>query len=83
MSRKVYDDFYNKKKQTLNEKLCSIRRIFDNYNLISGLHSFMSIENKKYKRVLPPLSLLSDDEEKELISKLKKLEFFPEKNIAA
>ena len=83
LSRKVYDDFYNKKKQTLNEKLCSIRRIFDNYNLISGLHSFMSIENKKYKRVLPPLSLLSDDEEKELISKLKKLEFLPEKNIAA
>jgi len=83
LSRKVYDDFYNKKKQTLNEKLCSIRRIFDNYNLISGLHSFMSIENKKYKRVLPPLSLLSDDEENELITKLKKLEFFPEKNIAA
>ena len=83
LSRKVYDDFHNKKKQTLNEKLCSIRRIFDNYNLISGLHSFMSIENKKYKRVLPPLGLLSDNEEKELISKLKKLEFFPEKNIAA
>ena len=83
LSRKVYDDFHNKKKQTLNEKLCSIRRIFDNYNLISGLHSFMSIENKKYKRVLPPLSLLSDDEENELITKLKKLEFFPEKNIAA
>ena len=83
LSRKVYDDFYNKKKQTLNEKLCSIRRIFDNYNLISGLHSFMSIENKKYKKVMPPLSLLSDDEEKELISKLKKFEFFPEKNIAA
>ena len=83
LARKVYDDFYNKKKQAFNEKLCAIRKVFDNYNLISGLHSFMSIENEKYKRVLPPLSLLSNTEQKELMSKLKELEFFPEKNIAA
>ena len=83
LARKVYDDFQNKKKQTFNEKLCAIRKIFDNYNLISGLHSFMSFENEKYKNILPPLSLLSDNEQKELISNLKKLEFFPEKNIAA
>jgi hypothetical protein len=43
----------------------------------------MSIENDKFKKILPPLALLSDDEQKELISKLKKLDFFPEKNIAA
>ena len=43
----------------------------------------MSTEDEKYKRVLPPLSLLSEAEQKELMSKLKKLEFFPEKNIAA
>ena len=83
LARKVYDDFLNKKKQTFNEKLCAIRRVFDSYNLISGLHSFMSVENKKYKTVLPPLSLLADKDQKELISKLKKLDFFPEKNIAA
>ena len=83
LARKVYDDFQNKKKQTSNERLCSIRKVFDNYNLISGLHSFMSVENEKYKTILPPLSLLSDTEQKELISKLKKLEFFPERNIAA
>ena len=83
LARKVYDDFQNKKKQTLNEKLCNVRKVFDNYNLISGLHSFMSVENEKYKRVLPPLSLLSDEQQKELILKLKELEFFPEKNIAA
>ena len=83
LARKVYDDFYKKKKQTLNEKLSAIRKVFDNYNLISGLHSFMSVENEKYKRVLPPLSLLSNMQQKELIAKLKKLEFFPEKNIAA
>ena len=72
-----------KKKQTFNEKLCAIRKIFDNYNLISGLHSFMSFEDEKYKRILPPLSLLSEMQQKELMSKLKKLDFFPEKNIAA
>ena len=83
LSRKVYDDFYKQKKQTSNEKLCAIRRVFDSYNLISGLHSFMSVENEKYKKVLPPLSLLSNMQQKELIDKLKKLKFFPEKNIAA
>ncbi len=35
------------------------------------------------KRILPPLSLLSDTEQKEFMSKLQKLEFFPEKDIAA
>ena len=83
LARKVYDDFNNKKKQTFNEKLCAIRKVFDNYNLISGLHSFMSFENEKYKRILPPLSLLSEPQQKEMMSKLKELEFFPEKNIAA
>ena len=83
LARKVYDDFHNKKKQTLNKKLCSVRKVFDNYNLISGLHSFMSVENKKFKRILPPLSLLSSVQQKELMLKLRELEFFPEKNIAA
>jgi 4-hydroxy-tetrahydrodipicolinate synthase len=83
LARKVYDDFNNKKKQTFNEKLCLIRKVFDDYNLISSLHSFMSFEDEKYKRVLPPLNLLSSNKQKELIEKLKKLDFFPEKNIAA
>jgi len=83
LARKVYDDFNNKKTQTLNAKLCGIRKVFDNYDLISGLHSFMSSENEKYKRILPPLNLLSDSQKKEMMSKLKELEFFPEKNIAA
>ena len=83
LARKVYDDFNNKKTPTFNEKLSAIRKVFDNYNLISGLHSFMSFENEKYKRILPPLSLLSEPQQKEMMSKLKELEFFPEKNIAA
>ena len=83
LARKVYDDFYDKKTQKFNKKLCEVRKVFDNYNLISALHSFMSVENEKYKRVLPPLSLLSKQEEQEFMSKLKKLDFFPEKNLAA
>tara|TARA_B110000438_G_scaffold108313_1_gene106417 strand:- start:1335 stop:2219 length:885 start_codon:yes stop_codon:yes gene_type:complete len=83
LARKVYDDFNNNKKQTLNEKLCAVRKIFDNYNLISGLHSFMSFENEKYKNILPPLSLLSETDQKEMMSKLKELEFIPKKNMAA
>jgi len=83
LARKVYDDFCDKKTQKFNKKLCEVRKVFDNYNLISALHSFMSTENKKYKIVLPPLSLLSKQEEQEFMSKLKKLDFFPEKNIAA
>ncbi len=83
LARKVYDDFHNKKKQSFNEKLCAVRKVFDNYNLISGLHSFMSFENEKYERILPPLSLLSNSQKKQLMSELKKLEFSPEKNIAA
>jgi len=83
LARKVYDDFNNNKKQTLNEKLCAVRKVFDNYNLISGLHSFMSFENEKYKNILPPLSLLSETDQKEMMSKLKKLKFVPKKNITA
>ena len=83
LARKVYDDFMNKKKQTFNEKLCKVRKVFDNYNLISGLHSFMKNENEQYKNILPPLSLLNEVNEKDLMEQLKKLDFFPEKNIAA
>tara|TARA_B100000029_G_scaffold2006_1_gene2459 strand:- start:455 stop:1339 length:885 start_codon:yes stop_codon:yes gene_type:complete len=83
LARRVYDDFENKKKQTFNEKLCEVRKVFDNYNLISALHTFMSEENQQYKRILPPLNLLSEKEKKDFMSKLKVLEFLPEKNIAA
>ena len=83
LSRKVYDDFINKKQQTYNTRLCAIRSAFDKYNLISGLHSFLSLEDKKYKLVLPPLRLLTEQQQKELVSNLKKLDFFPEKSRAA
>ena len=83
LARKVYEDFHKKNKQTHNERLCAVRLVFDKNNLISGLHSFMSIENKKYKFVLPPLSLLNKEQEVQMLSELKNLNFYPEKNKAA
>ena len=50
LARKVYDDFEQGKKQTSNEKLCSVRKVFDKYNLISGLHSFMAQKDKIYEK---------------------------------
>ena len=75
LAREVYDNFFNKPSQNLNKKLCDVRATFDKYNLISGLHSFMSDKNEIYKNVLPPLKLLSETNKKELLSNLKKLNF--------
>ena len=75
ISRKVYDDFIKKQPQTVNEMLCNVRNTFDQFNLISGLHSFMSDEDDIYKNLLPPLSLLIEKDKKKLIEELNKLNF--------
>ena len=75
MSRKVYEDFSEKKEQTTNEMLCNVRNTFEKFNLISGLHSFMSDEDKIYKNVLPPVSLLNEKDKQQLIEDLNKLNF--------
>tara|TARA_B110000116_G_scaffold242130_1_gene231174 strand:+ start:304 stop:1188 length:885 start_codon:yes stop_codon:yes gene_type:complete len=75
LSRKVYEDFIEKKQQTTNEKLCNVRSTFEKFNLISGLHSFMSNEDEIYKNVLPPVSLLNENNKQQLIEDLNKLNF--------
>ena len=75
LARNVYDNFLNKSSQDSNKKLCDVREVFEKYNLISGLHSFMSEKNKIFKNVLPPLKLLSETDKKELILSLSKLDF--------
>tara|TARA_Y100000591_G_C21762715_1_gene660990 strand:- start:372 stop:1256 length:885 start_codon:yes stop_codon:yes gene_type:complete len=75
MSRKVYDDFFSDKDQSYNQKLCDVRKVFDKYNLISGLHTFCSQEHKVYRNILPPLRLLNKTEEKNLLESLKNLNF--------
>jgi 4-hydroxy-tetrahydrodipicolinate synthase len=83
LARKVFDDFENKTSQTVNEKVIKVRQTFDQYPLISALHSFLSTEDKKYQNILPPLTLLEKKSQDELLDKLKKLDFIPFKNIAA
>ncbi len=83
LARKVFDDFENKKQQIMNEKLIKVRKIFDQYQLIPALHSFLSIDNKKYQNILPPLTLLDSKSNEELLNQLKKLDFITSKNIAA
>ncbi len=77
LARKVFDDFENKKQQSVNEKLINVRQTFDKYPLISALHSFMSVKNKNYSHVLPPLTLLNPNLKEEFLSKLKELDFTP------
>ena len=75
LARKVYDDFLAGNDQTVNQKLCDIRNIFEKYNLISGLHTFYSTKDQFYKNVLPPLNTLNLKDEQELIDNLDKLNF--------
>ena len=83
LAREVYDSFEKNKPQTLNEKLIMVRHAFDNYNLISALHSYMSTQNSKFNNLLPPLTLLNSKDSKELLKKLETLKFGLKKNIAA
>jgi len=83
IARKVYDDFMNKKPQTVNKKLCAVRKAFDKYNLISALHSFKLNENSVYNKLLPPLMLLNEKDHRQLLSELKSLGFIPESKMVA
>tara|TARA_B100001123_G_scaffold5413_2_gene6984 strand:- start:1168 stop:2052 length:885 start_codon:yes stop_codon:yes gene_type:complete len=75
LARKVYDDFASGNEQTSNEKLCNVRKTFEKYNLISGLHTFLAQKDKSYENILPTLSLLSENNKKKLIDDLEKLDF--------
>ena len=71
------------KSSQFNNKLIAVRETFDQFNLISALHSFLSTKDDNYKKVLPPLILLSQEKEKELINKLNDLKFIFDKNLVA
>ena len=83
LARKVFDDFESQKTQTKNDQLINVRETFDQYNLISALHSFLATKDKKFKNVLPPLILLTEAKQKELVNKLNTLNFTFEKYLAA
>ena len=83
LSRKVYDDFTQEKENSSNEKLCAVRSIFEKYNLISGLHSYLSQYEEIYENLLPPLKILDEKEEKDLFESLKKVNFSIKSKMAA
>jgi 4-hydroxy-tetrahydrodipicolinate synthase len=81
LARKVFDDFENKNSQDTNEKVIKVRKIFDQYPLISALHTILSTKEKKYLNILPPLTLLDEVTKIELLKKLKEIDFTLSKNI--
>jgi len=83
LSRKVYDDFLSGSKEIDDQKLCDVRKVFDKYNLISGLHTFCSEENEIFSNILPPLRLLNEMEKRDLLNNLKNLNFNPQSKKAA
>ena len=83
LARKVFDDFEKNNSQNINAKLISVRKIFDNYNLIPALHAFLSKENSSYEKILPPLISLKKNERQNLFEELSKINFLPKKGMAA
>ena len=83
LARKVYDDFKEGNKQTVNKNLCDVRSEFEKYNLISGLHTYFGKIDSNYRNLLPPLSILSIKDEKDLMNNLEKLNFSSESLMAA
>ena len=83
LARKVYDDFKDNKDQIFNQKLINVRESFEKYNLISGLHTLFSLEDKIYENLLPPLSLLNEADKKNLLQNLKDLNFEKKSQLAA
>ena len=75
LARKVYDDFQNNKIQTENEKLCKVRTVFEQYNLVSALHTFLGTKEGIYNNILPTLSILNKEKKEKLILELNSLDF--------
>ena len=75
LARDVYEKFKKNSKQVSNEKLCLVRSLFDKYNLISALHTFMSQVDNDFLNLLPPLKLLSESEKLMFFNELQKLDF--------
>ena len=84
LAKKVFDDFHNSGDSSSDEKIKALRTVFDDTgNLISALHTLKSMENEVYKNMLPPLEMLGEEKKKEMLKKLKDLNFLSNKNIAA
>jgi len=83
LARRVYDDFFSGKEQLYNKKLIEVRNEFEKYNLISALHTYKSKEDQIFKNVIPPLGLLNNKDDNNLMLNLKKLDFQINSQLAA
>ena len=76
LARNVYESFKKGKIATKeHDHLVAVRKVFDNYDLISALHSYKAEEDSVYKNIIPPLQLLSDEDKLKLFAQLKKINF--------
>ena len=79
LARQVFE----KKDQKDFEKMCAIRRAFDSTgNLITAVHYFLSLSDPRHELMLPPLTTLSKEKQKNLLNDLKKVGFYPERKAA-
>ena len=83
LARQVFDDFSQKNEQKVFEKLCAVRRAFDSTgNLVTSVHYFLSLNDSRFERMLPPLTALSKLKQKNLLNQLKEIGFYPERKAA-
>ena len=75
LARKVYEDFQSNKQQTENEKLCKVREVFEQFNLVSALHTLIGTKESEYNNILPPISILDKEKKEKLILELNSLNF--------
>ena len=75
LARKVFDDFENKISQSKNKQLINVRETFDQYNLISALHTFLGKRESFYNNILPPLTILNEEKKEKLILELNSIDF--------
>ena len=83
LSRQVFDDFHSGQEQSVNQNICEVRAEFEKYNLISGLHTYFGSKDVNYRNLLPPLSILNSQDEKQLMKNLEKLNFSLKTSMAA
>ena len=68
---------------TKEEMMSAIRKAFDaTGNLVTSVHYFLSLSDSRYEKMLPPLTPLSKEKQKNLLDELKRIGFYPERKAA-
>ena len=76
LARKVFE----KKDKKDFEKMSQIRLAFDaTGDLVTAVHYFLSLGDSRYEKMLPPLISISKEKQKNLLSDLEKIGFYPER----